>query len=70
MLHKDHIYHHAERPERIEVIYKNLSEKKLWSRLKMIKSEIITDEVLMLVHTKEHIQNIKNTIYHDEKKNE
>ena len=55
MLHKDHNHNHAECPERIEVIYKNLVEKQIWPKLKNIKSEIISDEILLLVHTKEHM---------------
>lgn len=59
--HTDMNTNHPENPNRIETVYKKLSEFGLLENCKQIKSRTVTIRELLLVHSPEHIQNVWNT---------
>ncbi|XP_035701530.1 histone deacetylase 6 isoform X3 [Folsomia candida] len=52
---------HPETPERISNIYANHADYGLLERCERLKSREVTEEELLLIHTKEHIELMKKT---------
>lgn len=59
-LHENHREEHPERPERIMAIYLNLIEKGIYDNLLKIDSEEASEEDLLLVHPKMHVNSVLN----------
>lgn len=66
--HADMNSDHPENPNRIETVYKKLSEFGLLQNCKQIVSRTVTIRELLLVHSPQHIQNVWNTATMNSKK--
>ena len=63
LLHKDFSDNHVERPERAMSIYMNLYFKGLLDKLVRIKSDEISEEDLLRVHTQEYVEQVSDLRY-------
>ena len=63
LLHRCCQYDHPERPDRIMSIHNNLIDKSLMIYLEELKTDFISNEKLLLVHPKDHIEKVDNLKY-------
>jgi acetoin utilization deacetylase AcuC-like enzyme len=59
-LHESHREEHPERPERVMAIYLNLLDKGIYDKLIKLESDEATEEELILVHPKSHVNSVMN----------
>jgi len=59
-LHESYREEHPERPERVMAIYLNLIEKGIYDQLIKLESDEATEEELLLVHPKSHVNSVLN----------
>ena len=59
-LHESHREEHPERPERVMAIYLNLLDKGIYDQLIKLESDEATEEELLLVHPKLHVNSVMN----------
>ena len=59
-LHESHREEHPERPERVMAIYLNLLDKGIYDKLIKLESDEATEEELLLVHPKSHVNSVMN----------
>ena len=59
-LHESHREEHPERPERVMAIYLNLLDKGIYDQLVKLDSDEATEEELLLVHPRSHINAVMN----------
>lgn len=59
-LHECHREEHPERPERVMAIYLNLLDKGIYDQLIKLESDEATEEELLLVHPKTHVNSVMN----------
>ena len=59
-LHESHREEHPERPERVMAIYLNLLNKGIYDQLIKLESDEATEEELLLVHPKSHVNSVMN----------
>jgi acetoin utilization deacetylase AcuC-like enzyme len=59
-LHESHREEHPERPERVMAIYLNLLDKGIYNQLIKLESDEATEEELLLVHPKSHVNSVMN----------
>jgi acetoin utilization deacetylase AcuC-like enzyme len=59
-LHESHREEHPERPERVMAIYLNLLDKGIYDQLIKLESDEATEEELLLVHPKSHVNSVMN----------
>lgn len=64
LLHRNHVDEKfPERPERVMAIYLKLLKTGIWCKLTRVEAVPAEEEILSLVHTKSHIEKVRNTIY-------
>ena len=59
-LYESHREEHPERPERVMAIYLNLLDKGIYDQLIKLESDEATEEELLLVHPKSHVNSVMN----------